>query len=231
MVPFLVHGHAVIGGLRGDVIHEPVEVIPVVLDAKAEAVGLGGVDVALFIDGECGGRIESGGLVIGEDFYGCAIGDGEAGDDIGGDEAFFVELSVFFGGRELGVRVVGEKEVVGIDDAPSAAVSVFNADLGFLSLEVGSAPNYGAHEEVVLTRVLHLDFSIDEELDGGFSGVTSARDEKGEVGEVDGELGRGERADRGVALVGRADEVVVGVVFHTAIHAIRAGCSGGETEG
>jgi hypothetical protein len=54
-LPFFVEGEAVVGGLGGEVIVEPVEVASVVLDPEGEAVGFGYEDAALFVDGEGGG--------------------------------------------------------------------------------------------------------------------------------------------------------------------------------
>ena len=59
-----MHGHAIISRHGRDVIHEPVEVISVILDATAETVGLGCEDTTLLIDGKRGGRVEARGGVF-----------------------------------------------------------------------------------------------------------------------------------------------------------------------
>ena len=50
VVPLLVHRNPVIGGLRGNVVHEPIEMPAVILDTRPETVGFGDKDAALFID-------------------------------------------------------------------------------------------------------------------------------------------------------------------------------------
>ena len=189
-----MHRGAFFGGLESEVIHEPVEVVAVVLHTLLEAMGFCYENAALFIDGKSAGRVNVRGGIGGEDFDYGAIGNRKSGNGFVGNQTVLVGLAGSGGAREFWFGEIGEEEVVDIDKAPGSAFGIDDANAGGLSFKLGDVPNDGAHGEIILAGGFVGEFAIDEKLHGGLSGVISSRDQEGDVGKLDFEFGGSERA-------------------------------------
>ena len=195
---------AIFDGLRGEVIEIPEKIVAVILDAKAETMSLGEVDVALFIEAEGCGRSDFLVLVIGDDFCRDSLGNGHARKHIGGNEASGVGLVALGHGREFLVGVVGENEMVSRDHTPTACFGIDDAYFGFFALEASYIPGDRFTAERVFSRSFHLDLTIDQQLHGGFAGMIATGNKEYDVGLLDGKFCRGQRTECGIALMCRA---------------------------
>ena len=177
-IPFLVQGETVGGGHRGEIIMIPVEVVTVILDAEAEAMGLGHVDTAIITEGERGGGSDAGDLMVG--------GDLEAGARDEGGAAFAGhsdEVGVGLGLRttalhEVRLSVGGEDKMVGGDETPGTDLFVHDADHGGLALELGDIPDGLAQGQIIGTGGFADDLAADDELDGGLAGMIATGDQE-----------------------------------------------------
>ena len=112
--------------------------------------------------------------VVGEDFNFGAVGNGETGNGIGGNEPIFIGIAATGGPGKFRFGEIGEEDVIGIDDTPGSARGIDDAELSRFPFESRDVPNRGAHREVVLAGGFVGDFSVDEELDGCFAGVLAS---------------------------------------------------------
>ena len=119
----------------------PVEVVTVVFDTEAEAMGFGYIDGAVVTEADGGGRSDAGDLAVGRDFE-AGTGD-KRGAAFAGD-AHEAGVSLGLGSatlREGGLGFGREDEMVRSDEPPGADVRVDNADDPLLALELRDVPN------------------------------------------------------------------------------------------
>ena len=229
--PLLVQGEAVGGRRRGEVVMVPVEVIAVVLDAEAEAVGLGDVEAAIVAEGDGRRRGDAGRLM--------SAGFLERRAGLQGGRAFAGHAHEVAGGlglgpatgRELHVLGRGEHEMVRRDDTPGARLIVDDAQDPLLPLELGDIPDDLGEHQSVLPDGLADDLAVHEELDGGLAGVVAAGDQKPEERMRQPDLRGGQRAGGGVAPVAGGDERVTTIVAELAVHAVDLPGDRGQAEG
>ena len=112
--------------------------------------------------------------VVGEDFNFGAVGNGETGNGIGGNEPIFVGIAATGGPGKFRFGEIGEEDVIGIDDTSGSALGIDDTELGRFPFEPRDVPNRGAHREVVLAGGFVGDCAVDEELDGCFAGVLAS---------------------------------------------------------
>ena len=112
--------------------------------------------------------------VVGEDFNFGAVGNGETGNGIGGNEPILIGIAATRGSGKFRFGEIGKEDVIGIDDTPGSAFGIDDAELSRFPFESRNVPNRGAHREVVLAGGFVGDFAVDEELDGCFAGVLAS---------------------------------------------------------
>ena len=198
----------------------PVEVIAVIFDTEAEAMGFGHVDGAVVSKADGGGRGDAGDLAVGRDFEGGARNERGAAFASHADEG---TISLGLGSaalREGRLSFAREDEMVRGDEPPGADMGVDDPDDAGLALELGDVPDGLAKRQVVGAGRFADDLATDEELDGGLAGMIATRDEEAEKGVRELHLGRGQRAGGGVAAKPGADERIASVVAELAIDAV-----------
>ena len=229
-LPLLVQGRTVGRRLGREVVMVPEKVVPVILDAEAEAMRFGDVDAAVVAEGDGGGRGDAGRLVVGGDLEGGPGHEGRAA--LAGDPheaGFSLRLRPSSLG-EVRLGVARENEVVGGDDAPGADLVVDDPDDAVLALEFGDVPDGLAEGQVVGPRGLAHDLAADEQLDGGLAGMVASGDQEAQVRMGELELRRGQRAGGGVAAMSGTDERVAPVVAELSVDAVELAGDRGEAE-
>ena len=208
----------------------PVEVVAVVLDAEAEAVGLGDIQAAVVAEGDGRRRGDAGRLMT--------AGFLERRAGLQGGRAFAGHAHEVAGGlglgpatgRELHVLGRGEHEMVRRDEPPGPDLAVDEAEHAFLTLELRDVPDdLGEHQTVFADGLAH-DLAVDKELHGRLAGVIATSHEETQEGVGQDDLRGGQGAGRRVAAMTGADERVPAVVAELPIHAIATTRYRGEPE-
>ena len=140
VVPLAMEGESVGGGSGGEVVQVPEEIITVVLDALAEAWGLGDKEGTVVTKGDGSGRGDAVTLASGDDAQVGALGDSSGGlardsGELGGLRQFAVAVA-WKGWAGSGA----EDEVVCGDDAPAIGPGVENPKGGALAAELCDIP-------------------------------------------------------------------------------------------
>ena len=73
--------------------------------------------------------------VVGENFNFSAVGNGETGNGIGGNEPIFVGITATGGPGKFRFGEIGEEDVIGINDSPGSAFGIDDAELSRFPFE------------------------------------------------------------------------------------------------
>ena len=218
--PLLVQGQAVSRGLGRQVIVIPKEVVAVVLDAEAEAMGLRDIQAAVIGKSDGRRRGHARFLMTSSDLERRTRRKGRAAFARHTDEVVRSLRLRTAARRELRLVVGRKQEVVSRDEAPTAHFAIDHTDHALLTLELSDIPDDFGQRQAVLADGFADNLAVDEQLHRRLAGMIAARHEEPKERVREQDVGRGQRTGRGVTAMARGDQGVAAIITELTIHAI-----------